>query len=100
FGMLRSLGFEKRKIYHILILENLFHGLKAILIGVPIGLLIHFGIYLIQKEAVITSFTLPWNMLLLSVGSIIVITAVGIFCALGNLKKVKLIDSLKNDNIT
>ena len=99
FGMLRSLGFEKRKIYHILILENLFHGLKAILIGVPIGLLIHFGIYLIQKEAVITSFTLPWNMLLLSVGSIIVITAAGIFCALGNLKKVNLIDSLKNDNI-
>ena len=99
FGMLRSLGFEKRKIYHILILENIFHGSKAVLIGVPIGLLIHIVIYLIQNEAVVTAFSLPWKALLLSVGCVMIITALGILCALGNLKKVDLMESLKNENI-
>ena len=99
FGMLRSLGFEKRKIYHILILENIFHGSKAVLIGVPIGLLIHIVIYLIQNEAVVTAFSLPWKALLLSVGCVMIITALGILCALSNLKKVDLMESLKNENI-
>ena len=97
FGMLCSLGFEKKKIYAILILENIFHGAQAVLIGIPIGLLIHVVIYLVQKEAVVTAFTLPWEALLLSVGSVLVITLSGIFCALRNLRRTNLIDLLKNE---
>ncbi len=99
FGMLRSLGFEERRLYHILILENFFHGLKAIFIGIPIGLLIHLGIYLIQKQSVITTFAFPWEALLLSVGSVLIITVLGIFRALRKLRSVNLIDSLKNDTV-
>ena len=99
FGMLRSLGFERKKIARILILENVFHGLKAIAIGVPISIFIHFGIYLLQRAAVITEFTLPWNTLIVSIVSVLVITLLGIFCSLWKLRKMNLIDSLKNENI-
>ena len=99
FGMLCSLGLETRKIRHILILENALHGVKALLVGMPIGLVIHFGIYLIQKEAVVTAFHLPWRALMLSVGSIVVIIAIGVFCALRNFKRLDLIDCLKNDTV-
>ncbi len=99
FGMLRSLGFEQKRIAHILILENVFHGLKAIVVGVPIGLFIHFGIYLIQRTAIITEFALPWDTLFVSVGSVLIITLLGIFCSLWKLRKINLIDSLKNENI-
>ncbi len=97
FGMLRSLGLQKNGIYLILILENLFHGAKAILLGVPIGLMIHFGIYLIQRQAVITVFSLPWQALLLSVGCVLLVMVCATCCALLKMRGENLIDALKNE---
>jgi len=99
FGMLRSLGFERKKIARILILENAFHGIKAIAVGIPIGLFVHLGIYWIQRTAVITEFTLPWSTLFVSVGSVFIITLLAVFCSLRKLRGMDLMDSLKNENI-
>ncbi len=97
FAMLRSIGSDQRGIRRILILENVLHGLKAVLLGVPIGLLIHVGIYFIQREAVITSFSMPWRELLLSVSGVFAIVLMSIFFALQKLRGENLVDALKTE---
>ena len=45
FAMLKSIGMTKKEFNRMIKLESLFMGLKALIIGIPIGLVLSYIIY-------------------------------------------------------
>ncbi|WP_042224307.1 ABC transporter permease [Oceanobacillus manasiensis] len=74
FGTMRALGFTKRQVKLMILLEGLFIGLTGVIVGTVYGILV---IYLntISKDApAFLQFSLPWISLLLAVVGGIIFT--------------------------
>ena len=45
FAMLKSIGMTKKEFNRMIRLESIFYGIKSLIIGIPIGILLSYGIY-------------------------------------------------------
>mgnify|MGYP001584881203 FL=1 len=62
-GIMRAIGFEKRKILASFVTEILFVTTIAVVIGVVIGIGVAYEIFVIMVEGVDVSFKVPWVQL-------------------------------------
>ena len=92
FGMLSSIGMQKKELYGMVSYECLQYGLKAVLLGVPISLLC---VYLIGLTTGVLQF--PIRELAVSIVSIFLVVFVTMFYAVSKVKKQKLIETIRTD---
>lgn len=99
FAMLKSVGMTKREFNRMIRLESIFYGLKSLLIGIPLGLMGSYLIYLAFKEGLEFNYTLPIKSLVIVVLFVSIIIGIIMKYSLSKINKQNIIETIRNDNI-
>ena len=96
FAMLQSIGFTRLSLYRIAAIECIIYCLRSLIWGIPLGLITYFVIHYIITQAFWQTFIIPWNNMFIS---ICYAFSVAMLYSLLKMRKINLIDVLKNENI-
>ena len=99
YAMLKSVGMDPKRFNRMIAYESVFYGLKALLYGLPIGLLLMFGIYAAIASAIATGFYILWNQVIVAVISVMLVVGVTMWYSSRKIKKANVVDVLKDENI-
>lgn len=98
FAMLRSVGMTPKGFNKMVYYESAFYGIKALVYGVPISVLIMYLIYRVQIHTFEVPFTLPWGDLMFVIVTIFIIVGASMLYAISKVKSDNIIDRLKQEN--
>lgn len=99
FAMLKSIGMTNREFNRMIRLESIFYGMKSLLIGIPLGLLGSYAIYLAFKEGLEFSYALPIQSLVIVILFVSIIIGIIMKYSLSKINKQNIIETIRNDNI-
>ncbi len=99
FAMLKSIGMTEKGFKKMLDLECIFYGTKALLFGLPIGIMICYFLNQGFGNAIEFAFSLPWSSIIISIVSVYFVVFITMLYASGKMKKENIIDSLREENI-
>lgn len=99
FAMLRSVGMTGREFRQMIWLEGMFYGGKALLIGIPLGVLLSIAFNVALGEGIVTSFLLPWRGTAASVATVGLLLYVIMHYSLSKINRKNIIETIRNENI-
>ena len=99
FAMLRSVGMTPKGFNKMIHYESIFYGVNALLYGLPISVLVMFGIHWSVGNTFEYGFTLPWKSILFVIVMIFIIVSSAMLYSISKIKKENIIDGLKQENI-
>lgn len=98
-AMLRSVGMSERNFQKMMNFECAFYGLRALLIGLPAGIicswLIYKGMFVAGADNI--DYEFPWESVGISVFGVLFIVFVTMLYAISKIKKENIIDALRDD---
>jgi len=96
FAILASVGMTRGGIGKMLALESLLCSMRALLFGLPLGLLAAYGVYHgTQMDRVRFSFILPWQAMLLSIAGVFALTFVTTMFSASRLRGENIIEAIR-----
>ncbi|MFD2672635.1 ABC transporter permease [Marinicrinis sediminis] len=99
FAMLKSVGLTPRGFTKMMNYESVFYGLKALMFGIPISILISLWLYNSMGAGFEFDFILPWKEIVYAVIGVFLIVSLTMLYAASKLKKENIIDALKEENL-
>ncbi len=96
FAILKSVGMTTEGLQKMLISESVMCTLKAIVWGVPLGILFPYMINIVIRQAVPVLYEVPWGLLLFGIGGIFLLILAVTFGAVYKLKKQNLIECIRS----
>lgn len=99
FSMLKSIGMTPRAFNKMIYFESLFYGIKTLIYSIPIGLFIMYLLYHNLTNVFDQPFTIPLNSFIILTIIIFIIVFTTLSFSSRKIKKLTIIDGLKNDNI-
>ncbi len=99
FGMLRSVGFRNKDLRKMLGYECLTYGTKALLWGLPLGLLANAGIQKIAADSGSIGYNFPTEAVIAAGCSVFIIVFTTMFYAASKLRKDNPIDAIRQECI-
>lgn len=99
FAMLKSVGMTPRGFNKMINYESMFYGIKALIYGLPISLVIMYLIYIALSNSFAFPFAVPWGNVLVVVAAVFTIVGLTMLYATSKIKKENIIDVLKEENI-
>lgn len=96
FAMLKSVGMTTGGLQKMLFSESVICTLKAMVWGVPLGILIPYMINVVIRQAVPVLYEVPWRLLLISIVGIFLLISAVTFGALYKLKEQNLIECIRS----
>lgn len=102
FAMLRSVGMTGKEFDRMIILESIFCSFKALLIGVPVGLLTGWlACFLVEKVSYAdhSMYFFPLTAVILSIIVVVMIVGSIMFYSVSKLKKQNIIETIRNENV-
>ncbi len=100
FAMLKSVGMTKKEFDRMIQLESFFYGMKSLVIGIPVGLVLSVLIYLTMIGGMIQiSYELPVKAILIAVVTVFVLVGVIMKYSMGQIGKQNIIETVRNENI-
>jgi len=96
FAVLQSVGMTSGGIKRMLNLESVFSSARALVIGVPLGILGSYGVYHAMSNMIYLRFSIPWLWLVVSVVAVFVTTWSTMRYAAGRLKKQNIIETIRS----
>ncbi|MBR6825965.1 MAG: ABC transporter permease [Oscillospiraceae bacterium] len=99
FGMLRSIGFWEKDLNKMLSFECLTYGSKALLWGLPLGLLANAGIQRIAADSGTVAYIFPLKAVVSAMVSVFVIVFATMFYAASKLRKDNPIEAIREECI-
>lgn len=99
FAMLKSVGMDEKSFNKMIRYESVFYGLKSILYGIPIGLIITGLMHHILIDGFRTSYNIHWFSIVIVIIGIFLIVGLSMVYSSSKIKKESIIGALKNDNI-
>lgn len=99
FAMLRSVGMTPKGFNKMIHYESIFYGVKALLYGLPISVLVMLGIHQSIGYTFEYGFSLPWMSILFVIVVIFLIVGSAMLYSISKIKNENIIDSLKQENI-
>ena len=99
FAMLKSVGLGQRGFKKMMNYECIIYGLKGIIYGLPVAVLVTYAIYKVTGAAFETAFYIPWSSVVIAVGSVFIVVFATMLYATGKIRKDNPMDALKNENI-
>ena len=96
FAVLKSVGMTTEGLQKMLLSESVICTLKAIVWGVPLGILIPYMINVVIRQAVPVLYHIPWGLLLSSIGGVFLLTLAVTFGAINKLKEQNLIECIRS----
>lgn len=99
FAMLKSIGMTEKAFKKMLDLECIFYGTKALLFGLPIGILICYLLNQGFGNLVEFAFSLPWVSIIISIVSVYFVVFMTMLYSSSKMRKDNIIDTLRDENI-
>jgi len=99
FANLKSIGMTNKQFKKMLNLECIFYGTKALLYGIPLGILVCFLLNQAFGNMLAFLFEIPWNSIFVSVIAIYFVVFATMLYASRKVKKENIIDVIRDDNV-
>ena len=96
-AMLRSVGMTPKGFNRMMRFESIFYGLKGLLWGLPISLLIDLLLYRMQLNMLGGTFQMPWVSYGFAIFMILVIVLASMAYSTHRIKRENIIDELKQE---
>lgn len=98
-AMIQSMGMDPQSFKKMIRFESFFYGMKALIYGLPISLvLIFFTRYLLSSNFT-TPLIIPWPAVAIAIFGIFIFVGLAMMYSMAQIKKLNLIDALKQENI-
>ncbi|SES12852.1 putative ABC transport system permease protein [Gracilibacillus ureilyticus] len=99
FAMLKSVGMTPKSFDQMIYYESIFYGIKALLYGLPLSVIIIVLMYNAFLSTFEYGFMLPWMSILFVIISIFVIVGATMIYSIKKIKKENIMDGLKQESI-
>ena len=99
FAMLESVGMTKKEFKKMIRLESIFMGIKALSIGIPIGIGLSYLIYMIIKAEAFISYELPIKAIVISIIAVYLLITMIMMYSMNKIRKQNTIETIRNENI-
>lgn len=99
FAMLKSIGMTKKEFNRMIRLESIFYGIKSLIIGIPIGILLSYGMYNVFNNNMGMEYKLPVKAILIAVVFVAIIIGIIMRYSMSKINKQNIIETIRNDNI-
>lgn len=99
FAMLKSIGMTKKEFNRMIRLESIFYGVKSLVIGIPIGLVLSYGMYNVFRNSMEIEYVLPYKSIVVAVIFVAVVIGIIMRYSMSKINKQNIIDTIRNDNI-
>ena len=96
FAMFRSVGMEEKGIKKMLLLETILYGIRALVIGIPISILLSLLMFN-TIETQVFAFELNYPMYLLMIVTVFIIIGLSMLLSASRIKNDSIIEALKCD---
>ena len=97
--MLKSIGMTPSGFNRMINFECIFYGLKALLFGLPVSLLVCWLINKSMGEGVDMNLLIPWTSVIIAVVAVFAIVFITMMYAMSKVRKENIVDALKNENL-
>lgn len=99
-AMLRSVGMPQKGFYRMSVYESMLYGVKSIILGLPVSLLITFAIYMVVSDSGFgMTFSLPFAQIGFAIVSVFAVVIATMIYSVNKIKKYNTADELKNENL-
>lgn len=99
FVTLRSVGMTKKSFDKMIFYESGFYGLKALMYGMPVSLIIILANYFNFSSQFDSGFSLPLTGIFIVIVTVFIVIGSSMVYAASKIKKENIIDGLKEENI-
>lgn len=99
FAMLKSIGMTRKEFNRMIRLESIFYGVKSLIIGIPIGLLLSYGMYNVFRNSMEMEYVLPYKSIVVAVIFVAVVIGIIMRYSMSKINKQNIIETIRNDNI-
>ncbi len=99
FANLKSIGMTSKQFNRMLNLECIFYGSKALLYGLPIGILMCYVINQSFDTGISMLFRLPWSSIVISIVAVYAIVFVTMLYSSKKMKGQNIVEALRDDNV-
>ena len=97
--MLKSIGMTKKEFNRMIRLESIFYGVKSLIIGIPIGLVLSYGMYNVFRNSMEIEYVLPYKSIAVAVIFVAVVIGIIMRYSMSKINKQNIIETIRNDNI-
>ena len=80
-------------------LESIFYGVKSLVIGIPIGILLSYGMYNVFKDNMGMEYVLPVKAIFIAVVFVAIVIGIIMRYSMSKINKQNIIETIRNDNI-
>ena len=100
FAMLKSVGMTDDEFNRMIRFETILYTLRALLIGLPIGILISYGIhYLLIESNISLSYQLPLVPIIISIAVVALLITFIMRYAVRQVSKQNIIETIRQDTV-
>lgn len=97
FAMLKSMGMNQKQIRKMMNYECMIYGIRSILYGFVVSLLISFAMYVVLSRGAAIEYKTPWFSLLISMIWVFAVVFATMLYSMRKIKKQNIIEELKKD---
>ena len=97
--MLRSVGMTPKGFSRMMNFECLLYGIKGLLYGLPVSIVLTYLIYRVIQNGVGMKFFIPGSSIAIAVGSVFLVVFATMIYSMKKLNAENTVDALKNENI-
>lgn len=100
FAMLKSVGMTKKEFNTMIRIEGVMYTVRAMLIGIPLGLLISYGFYMIFDTSVIElTYVVPYTEMTIAAVSVLLLILSVMSYSVKQVEKQNIIGTIRNESI-
>ena len=99
FAMLRSIGLTPKGFNRILYFESLFFGLRSLIYGIPVAILVTFILGSSLNNVVTIEFLFPIKSIIIAVFGVFIIIFLNMLYASRRINKENILEALREENI-
>ncbi len=99
FAMLKSIGMTNSEFKKMIRLESIFIGVKSLIIGIPIGLVLSYLIYYFLGKDAGIAYKLPILAIIISIIAVLLLISSLMKYSMNKINKQNTIETIRNENI-
>ncbi|ETT48535.1 hypothetical protein C162_14675 [Paenibacillus sp. FSL R7-269] len=98
FAVLKAIGMTQKEVRKMIVLESIFYGLFASVVGITLGTALSYSIQMLFAGAVSTAWTIPWYSIGIAFAGAILTTLLATIWPMYQLNKVNIVEALRREN--
>ena len=99
FAMLKSIGMTKNEFNKMINLESIMYSTRALIIGIPLGILGSFAIYKAFANGSDYGYLFPWQAIIIAILVVYILVSLIMHFALRKTRNENIIEVIKDENI-